>query len=275
MTNQKYINLLKNVLTDYHRIEEVEYKTIANVITNRYVRNFFGLFNIILHPLNLEVLWRHKTSAYLRLNGLDWPAKAETMVGLKRLENIEICINDILVNKVEGDFIETGVWRGGAVIFMKALLKTFGVEDRRVFVADSFEGLPKPDIDKYFHDIGDKHHQWNALSIGEEIVRNNFIKYDLLDDNVVFLKGWFKDTLKIAPIEKLSLIRLDGDMYESTMDALIPLYPKLSVGGYIIVDDYNAVAGCKAAIMDYRKIHNITDEIISIDTLAVYWKKSV
>jgi len=104
-------------------------------------------------------------------------------------------------------------------------------------------------------------------------VKNNFSKYGLLDDNVKFLKGWFKDTLPVAPINKLALLRLDGDMYESTMDGLVNLYPKLSKGGYIIVDDWGAVEGCKLAVLDYRKKHGITEEIITIDWTGVYWKK--
>jgi hypothetical protein len=63
-------------------------------------------------------------------------------------------------------------------------------------------------------------------------------------------------------------------MYESTMDGLVNLYPKLSTGGYCIVDDWGAVEGCKKAIVDYRSQHNITDEIIDIDGSGVYWKKS-
>ena len=160
------------------------------------------------------------------------------MIGLKRMENIEFCVKNIIADKIPGDLIETGVWRGGATIFMRALLKVNNVDDRVVWVADSFEGLPKPDEDKYAADKGDKHHTKEELAIGVEIVKANFEKYGLLDDQVKFLVGWFKDTLPTAPIKKLALIRLDGDMYGSTMDALVSLYPKLSPGGYLIIDDW-------------------------------------
>ena len=273
MKNQNYIDLLKFTLTDFHRMEVVEYKPLTN-LSNAFASNIFALLNKVIKPFNLELMKRYKTSKEHRMNGLDWPASAETMVGLKRLENIEKCIGEIVSEKIDGDFIETGVWRGGAVIFMKALLNEYNLQDRRVFVADSFEGLPKPDVAKYVEDKGDRHYQWKELSIGEMVVRENFRKYNLLDENVVFLKGWFKDTLKIAPIQKLALMRLDGDMYESTMDALIPLYPKLEIGGYVIIDDYNGIPACKAAVTDYRKRFGITDDIIEIDTVSVYWKKS-
>jgi O-methyltransferase len=69
-------------------------------------------------------------------------------------------------------------------------------------------------------------------------------------------------------------LRLDGDMYESTMDGLKNLYPRLSNGGYLIIDDWGAVKGCQQAVIDYRKTHGISDEIIQIDWTGVYWRKS-
>jgi hypothetical protein len=94
----------------------------------------------------------------------------------------------------------------------------------------------------------------------------------LLDEQVKFLKGWFKDTLPNAPIQKLALLRLDGDMYESTMDALLALYDKVSVGGYIIVDDYHVVEGCKRAIHDFLSQRNLNPVLEEIDGVGVYWK---
>lgn len=208
-----------------------------------------------------------------RENGLDFPSFAHTMIGLKRLNNIQHCMESIISENIEGDLIETGVWRGGSVIFMRGLLKAFNITDRTVWVADSFEGLPKPNADLYPADSGDYHHQINFLSVALETVKNNFASYGLLDDQVQFLKGWFKDTLPQAPINKLALLRLDGDMYESTMDSLNNLYPKVSIGGYIIIDDY-ALPACAKAVQDYRKKNDITDAMIQIDYFGVYWKKS-
>jgi len=204
--------------------------------------------------------------------GKVWPRYAESMIGLKRLDNIQHCVETAIKNNVKGDFIEAGVWRGGAVIFMKAILKAYGAKDRRVFVADSFEGLPKPDEEKYPLDKGDIHHTVNFLAVSEESVKENFKKYGLLDDNVVFLKGWFKDTLPDAPIEKLAVLRIDGDMYESTLDAISSLYPKLSEGGFCIIDDYVHFP-CKDAVDRYRKQHHITSPIKNIDWTGVYWQK--
>lgn len=212
----------------------------------------------------------------IRSEGLDWPTNAHTMIGLKRLDNIQFCVEDVLTNDVPGDLIETGVWRGGATIFMRAILKVYGVHNRTVWVADSFEGLPPPNTEKYPYDAEDVLYTCNQLAIPVEQVKENFERYGLLDDQVRFLKGWFNQTLPTAPLEKLAVIRLDGDMYESTMDALVSLYPKLSVGGYVIVDDYSneGTPACRQAVDDYRKLHSITDEIVRVDWTGVYWQRT-
>lgn len=210
----------------------------------------------------------------VRAEGRDWPAEAETMIGLRRLDNLEDCITDVLRRDVPGDLIETGVWRGGATIFMRAVLKAYGDADRVVWAADSFEGLPPPDPATYPADEGDKHWQKSQLAVSLDDVRDNFARYGLLDDRVRFLVGWFRDTLPDAPIERLSILRLDGDMYESTIVALRALYPKLSAGGYVIVDDYGAVKGCRAAVEDFRSECGITDALHEIDWSGVFWQRS-
>jgi O-methyltransferase len=210
----------------------------------------------------------------VRAEGRDWPTDAHTMIGLRRLDNVRSCVKDVLDRGIPGDFIETGVWRGGATILMRAILKAHGVTDRRVWVADSFEGLPPPNPEKYPHDEGDIHHTHAQLAISLEQVQSNFRRYGLLDDQVRFLKGWFRDTLPAASIAQLAVIRLDGDMYESTMDALTNLYPKLSVGGYAIVDDYGCIPACRQAVQDYRALHGIADQIHPIDWTGVYWRRS-
>ncbi len=209
-----------------------------------------------------------------REQGRTWPEFAHTMIGIPRMENIQYCVEQVLNDGVPGDLIETGVWRGGACIFMRGILKAYDVIDRVVWAADSFEGLPEPDVEKAPLDRGDKHHTYSQLAVDIDTVKRNFDAYDLLDGQVKFLKGWFKDTLPIAPIDRLAVCRLDGDMYESTMDALSCLYPKLSIGGYLIVDDYGIVPGCKAAIDDYRRECSIVEPIEDIDGWGVFWRKT-
>jgi Macrocin-O-methyltransferase (TylF) len=117
----------------------------------------------------------------VRAEGIDWPARAHTMVGLKRLANVQECVENVIADGVAGDLIETGAWRGGTTIFMRAILKAHGVTDRTVWVADSFAGLPPPDTVHFPHDRGDTLHQFPQLGVTLERVRDNFRRYGLLD----------------------------------------------------------------------------------------------
>jgi SAM-dependent methyltransferase len=208
----------------------------------------------------------------LREGGLDWPFFGYTMIGHKRLNNIQHAVETVLNENIPGDFIETGVWRGGAVMLMKAVLDAHGVTDRTVWCADSFEGLPPPnEKDKALAATADFSDRM-ILAVSKEQVEANFRRFELLDDRVKFLKGWFSDTLPNAPVKDLAILRLDGDLYESTMDALVNLYPKLRPGGFLIIDDYSSWAGCKQAITDYRESHGIAAEIQMIDSHAAFWR---
>jgi O-methyltransferase len=130
---------------------------------------------------------------------------------------------------------------------MRGVLKAYGDETRTVWAADSFAGLPARGTTHYAEDDTDRTdwaaEAWLAVSLDE--VTRTFERYGLLDDRVRFLPGWFHETLAEAPIDELALMRLDGDMYGSTMDALQLLYPRLSVGGYVIIDDYY-LPNCRA-----------------------------
>lgn len=271
-TQSPYLDLLKKVLIDYDSIGSFELHPLS--IVNPNWKTFF------LYPLDQLLKKRNFTICKLkyvteekRINGLDWPARAKTMIGLKRLNNIEYCIKDILDNNIEGDFIETGVWRGGATIFMKAVLNELDNIDKQIWLADSFQGVPIPKEYKYFADKGNRLFQMRILKATKEDVENNFKKFNLLDEKIIFLEGWFSETLPSAPIKSLSLLRLDGDLYESTYLALKYLYPKLSKGGYVIVDDFNAFSYCKKAVIDFRMKNGIKEDIVEIDKEAVFWRK--
>ena len=197
-----------------------------------------------------------------------------TMVGVKALDNVQLCVEDVLTRAVPGDLIETGVWRGGVTILMRAILAAYGVTDRRVWVADSFRGVPPPNPERYPQDTGLTYHLVPEVAVSVERVKSHFDRYGLLDDQVRFLEGWFRDTLPTAPIDSLAVLRLDGDLYESTMDALVNLYPKLSDGGYVIVDDYGKAVQCREAVHDFRAAHGITDKIMPVDWGVVYWRRA-
>lgn len=206
-----------------------------------------------------------------RLLGQDWPSLSFSMIGSIRMRNLRYACETVVLDGIKGDLIETGVWRGGACILMKGILEAYGDKERHVFVADSFAGLPPPDADNFPADAGDRHHTYAPLQVSRADVENNFRKFGLLDERVAFLEGWFKDTLPTAPIERLAVLRLDGDMYESTVQALDALYHKVSRGGFVIIDDYFLPA-CAKAVHDFRSLHGITAPILPIDGKGTYWR---
>jgi O-methyltransferase len=270
-----YLDLLKRTLTG--AIAEDNDSILGGVRTAgspRLGKRAADSVGRLFGRFGFELAYKKPYHPELRAHGRDWPARADSMIGLRRMDNIQHCIEAVIRDDVPGDLIETGVWRGGATIFMRGVLKAYGDETRTVWAADSFEGLPAPDPARYPADAGDTFYKQSGLAVGAEQVKHNFERYGLLDDQVRFLVGWFKDTLPMAPIEQLSVLRLDGDLYESTWQAIEALYPKLSPGGFCIVDDYgDLVAQCQRAIHDYRDANGITEEIVDIDGFGAYWRK--
>ena len=228
-----------------------------------------------VRPLLRERGWRmvRRGDPEARAEGRDWPPTAETMIGTRRLDNVVESCCTAVADGVPGDFIETGVWRGGTTILMRGVLEAMGDRDRSVWVADSFEGLPVPDEELYPADTGLDWSHVEVLKVGADAVRANFERYGLLDDRVRFLEGWFCDTLPDAPIDQLAVLRLDGDLYQSTMDALVALEPKVSSGGFVLVDDYGGWPPCRAAVDDYRAGRGITEPIHEVDWTGIWWRK--
>jgi O-methyltransferase len=268
-----YLDLMKKCLTFYIWAGKSPFLDVP--IPEQWHKRFLlNALRKILSIKKLHLAIKSRFEPKEREEGRDWPLMADTMIGLKRLDNLQACIEDVISNNVPGDLIETGAWRGGATIFMRAALKAYGITDRTVWVADSFKGLPAPEPELYPADAELELHKHDFLRVSLEEVKANFSKYGLLDEQVSFLNGWFKDTLPEAPIEKLAIMRLDGDMYQSTMDAFVNLYPKLSVGGYVIIDDYNSVEACRQAVQDFRESNSITEEIQKIDWTGTYWQRT-
>jgi O-methyltransferase len=220
------------------------------------------------HPLN-----RGPFQVELRTAGEDWPLLAHTMVGVRRLENLRQLAQRTIDERVPGDFIETGVWRGGCCILLRGLLAANGVTDRRVYAADSFAGLPAPRPELYPEDAGWDLDRYKQLAVPLDRVKENFARYGLLDEQVVFIQGMFADTLPALAVGALALIRLDGDLYESTHVALQALYPRLSPGGFVIVDDFGQVPPCRKAVIDYRSAMGIDAPIHAADATGVWWQK--
>jgi len=201
---------------------------------------------------------------------------AHTLGSQENVDNVHSCVEAVLADGVPGDLLEAGVYRGGQSILMKGILEAYGVKDRKVILADSFEGLPEPDADANFDDViaHELLKKVGLFAAGEDVVRENFARYDLLDDNVVFIKGWFSESLPKADIGPLAIMRLDADYYHSTMDALTNLYPKLSVGGWVILDDYGHPLGCRQAVAEFREQNGIDDPIHMADAQVGYWQRT-
>lgn len=195
-----------------------------------------------------------------------------TMTGRKRLDALASCVQRVLDERIPGDFIECGVWRGGSAILMAGMLAVREISDRRVWLADSFQGLPpaNPEKDGAFDSsiVNAK-----GLAVSQETVQANFEELGLLGENIRFLPGWFSETLPTAPIETIAILRLDGDFYDSTMDALTSLYAKVAPGGFVIIDDY-ALPFCRRAVEEFRAAHGVREPIEKIDYTGVFWRKA-
>lgn len=249
------LQFLKRILTDTVYDDEI----YQNFITSMVFPEESVMNDVLLKNVEFD-----------KMEGLIHPRNAHTMIGLKRLDNVHMLLDRIKGSNIEGDLIETGVWRGGCCIFMAWYLKLHGMK-KKIFVADSFEGLPMPNTEKYPQDHGDQHYQNKFLSVSLEEVMGNFELYDVMSDNIVFLKGWFENTLKDNDeIKKLALLRFDGDMYGSTMDVLNNLHHKVVEGGYVIIDDY-CLPNCVKAVTDFRNQNQIQNEINVVDQCGVYW----
>jgi O-methyltransferase len=261
-TEEMYLELLKIVLTRYGL--DNSYKPLINPSgrLGKLVSPWIEYARIVqVEPFDPRT----------RENGRDWPSNAETMIGLRRLDSLQECVTDVIHRNVPGDLIECGAWRGGACIFMRAVLNVYRDASRTVWLADSFEGIPRPDPTLYPEDA--RIWEGGELAVSVEEAKQNFERYGMLDDQVRFLKGFFIDTLPDAPIESLSVLRIDCDLYDSVMQSLEYLYSKVSVGGYVIIDDYGALPPAKRAVEDYRRSNGITEEIVRIDWTGVYWIK--
>ena len=195
-----------------------------------------------------------------------------TMIGRLRLDNLDECVSSVLAEGIPGDLVECGVWRGGAAILMRALLWACEDADRSVWLADSFEGLPRPKPEESGPDLSADN--FPQLAVSRQQVAENFARFDLLDERVRFLEGWFADTLPEAPIETIAVLRLDGDLYESTLTPLVALYEKLSPGGFVIVDDYGVMRQCRKAVDEFRSKRGIDEPLEWVDRSGVYWRKA-
>lgn len=271
-----YLDLMQRALTAslYDESAWIRLEAKAPSLTElrrpaKFARDF--LRYVVLRNLDrrsIAAARRLPFDAAVRREGRDWPLFGYTMIGHRRLDNVRRRVEHVLADDIPGDLLEAGVWRGGTTIFMRAVLRAYGVADRTVWVADSFAGLPRP-VDAAdgtdFSGIG-------ILKVSADQVRANFDRFGLLDEQVRFLEGWFRDTLPAAPIQHLAVLRLDADLYSSTMDTLVALYDRVSPGGYVIVDDYHSWRSCRRAVDEFLAGRGLSPRIETIDWAGAYWR---
>lgn len=261
----RYLDLLEQTLTHtaYERMDI--WRPGGNPLSRRVVR--------ALERVGVTTLRSTRRDRELRETGQDWPVFALTMAGVQRLRNTRWCVEQAIVDGVPGDVIEAGTWRGGAAMMMRAVIDVHEQADRAVYVADSFAGLPPPAADCHPADAGARWHRQPRLAVGIEEVRAGFARLGLLDDRTRFLQGWFADTLPTVADRTWAVVRLDGDMYASTIDALTHLWPGVAPGGFVIIDDYGAVPACREAVEDFRDEHGIDAPLNRIDWTGVWWRR--
>ena len=209
-----------------------------------------------------------------RATGTDIPVLAHTMIGRARLRHLRWAVETALIEGVPGDLMEAGVWRGGAIALMRAVLAAHGEATRRVWAVDSFSGVPPPDP-RFPQDFDTQFHfeMREELAVDLDSVKKAVDRYGLLDDRIIFVKGNFRDTLPTIRGICLAVLRIDGDLYSSTTDVLENMYPMLSDGGIVILDDYGPVVDSRRAVTDFRLRHAISEPLYAVDGDAVFWRK--
>jgi len=188
---------------------------------------------------------------------------AFTLTGIERQWALIKAVDYLNAKGIAGDFVECGVWRGGNLMIAKELCRNSTI-GRKFHLFDTFAGMSAPTEADTTHSgadaaatyrerVREDHVDWVYASL--EDVRENFRRAGLLDDRVIFVKGKVEDTLtdpQNVP-QKIALLRLDTDFYESTRAELEVLYPRLVPGGVLVVDDYGHWRGARKAVDEYFK----------------------
>lgn len=210
--------------------------------------------------------------------------RRHTMTSARRSKLLWQLCKQVLKNQITGDFVECGVWRGGSAGLMGLALQRFDHNHKKkLHLFDSFEGLPQPSIADgvLASEYSGGANSGLLASIHQCVADLNdvqsfiFNELKLSKNLVTFNKGWFQDTVpKVGKeVENISLLRLDGDWYESTKICLEGFYDRIPRGGVILLDDYFCWEGCKKATDNFRSKHRILSEIIQIDRDSAYWVK--
>lgn len=182
-----------------------------------------------------------------------------TMTTNLEMYNLWAATNWIVDHRISGDFVECGAWRGGSAMVIAAALLAIGDRERRIFIYDTYEGMPDPSENDVAFD-GDSPdvrkkietgESGNWLEVSREEVHRNVTSTGFPDERLSLVKGKVESTIPDTVPDHIGLLRLDTDFYESTAHEMKHLYPRLSRGGILIVDDYDAWQGARRAVDEY------------------------
>ena len=203
--------------------------------------------------------------------------EAYTATSIERVYALKSAITYIIKNKIKGDFVECGVWKGGSCMLMAKTLVNEGEKERKIWMYDTFDGMTEPtdddceietnisgsDLLKNTPKNTDKFNMWAYAPL--EMVKKNMKKTMFPEERIHFIEGKVENTLSKAKPQNIALLRLDTDWYESTKCELEQLYPLLSIGGVLIVDDYGHFSGAKKAVDEYFSNTNVKPLMNRID----------
>ena len=203
--------------------------------------------------------------------------EAYTATSIERVYALKSAITYIIKNKIKGDFVECGVWKGGSCMLMAKTLVNEGEKERKIWMYDTFDGMTEPtdddceietnisgsDLLKNTPKNTDKFNMWAYAPL--EMVKKNMKKTMFPEERIHFIEGKVENTLGKVKPQNMSLLRLDTDWYESTKCELEQLYPLLSIGGVLIVDDYGHFSGAKKAVDEYFSKTNVKPLMNRID----------
>tara|TARA_B100001121_G_C18700065_1_gene627095 strand:+ start:13056 stop:14693 length:1638 start_codon:yes stop_codon:yes gene_type:complete len=298
--NIKNINLfyMKKINNDGNKINNYDFfykknevnSESLNIKENKYIKlNNFNIKNKIFpyfientQPTEEELkkfeLFQRKNYITSESNNVDFWIKYYTfmhrddiysMSSESDIEFVEKIITMIENNKIDGDVIEIGSWRGGMCMYIRHLLKN---SKKKIWLFDTFNNFPESKNESN-NEIIYNFYKDTYFSI--EQIKNNFKKFNLYE-NIEIINGNIKNTIYNDNIKKISLLRLDCDLYEPILLSLQELYPKIEKGGIVLIDDYNNyLVNCYKAVNDYRKNNNITSPVIrEPDGDSIYWIKN-
>ena len=255
-----YLSYLRNRIFPF----EINQIKLSNIESNSHYHRIINACPTKPKPSELTFLIKYKMFVDDK--------RTYSMASKQKVDQMEKLVKTVCSDRIPGSIVETGVWKGGMAMWIKSILKYYH-SDKKIWLFDVFDRFPEPvdQTDKYIHPITSILFE-NAPTI--QSVRDNFIHFNLYN-NINLVKGLFEHTLEITDTGSIAILHLDSDYYDSTLYVLRKMYDRISIGGYVVIDDYgNNWLACKKAVDEFRLERSITDKLFDLGSESVYWKKS-